>query len=174
MTRSISILSKRDRRHDSSMRRSSLNPSRKPLPRGKGFKRLSLAEVREKQTLKSPQKRLGRIQLARAGSNEPRAALRRGKRRLRAKPDPKMAVWGRQVLGRAGNHCQWPAGCKTGDARIDPHHVAKRSQRPDLKYDPANGIALCRTHHDWTDSHHDEAVAMGLLNTESYELAQRS
>ena len=93
--------------------------------------------------------------------------------RLRAKPDKKLAEWSRQVRERDGNVCQWPGGCQTGDLRIDSHHIAKRSQRPDLRLELSNGISLCRTHHDWTDDNHDAAVAMGLLNTESRELANK-
>lgn len=90
------------------------------------------------------------------------------------KSDRRLAAWSKAVRERDGNVCQWPGGCQTGDQRIDPHHLAKRSQRRDLKYELSNGRCLCRTHHDWTDDNHDEAVAMGLLNTESRELAQKN
>src|SRR6185369_14290790 len=46
--------------------------------------------------------------------------------------------------------CQYP-GCGRRSKHIDAHHKAKRSQRPDLKFDPDNLICLCREHHDWTD-----------------------
>lgn len=77
------------------------------------------------------------------------------------------------ALARDRYRCQFPPRCITGDNRLDVHHKAKRSQRPDIKYNLSNLITLCRTHHVWTDYHHDEAVAMGLLNVESYELAQK-
>jgi len=110
---------------------------------------------------------------SRYGLARPLAGLRRGKVGLRAKPDLKLREWSRKVKERDGNQCQWPGGCQTGDTRIDPHHKAKRSQRRDLKYELSNGVSLCRSHHLWTDDHHDEAVAMGLLNTESRELARK-
>jgi hypothetical protein len=122
------------------------------------------------------------------------AVARKG-RTLNAKVDPKGIAWAEAVKERDGNKCQWPgfsyemvlsfpvgftietrlaiSPCATGDTRIDAHHKAKRSQRPDLKYDVDNGISLCRTHHDWTDYHHDEAVKLGLLSTETYELAHK-
>jgi hypothetical protein len=78
----------------------------------------------------------------------------------------------REVRERDNYTCQFP-GCVRSSKRIDVHHVAKRSQRPDLKLTVSNGICLCRAHHDWTDTHHDEAVAKGLLSTESYELAKK-
>lgn len=92
---------------------------------------------------------------------------------MRVKSDKRLAAWSKAVRERDGNICQWPGGCQTGDTRIDVHHIAKRSQRPDLKYDPSNLICICRTHHDWTDDNHDAAVAMGLLNTESREMARK-
>lgn len=93
---------------------------------------------------------------------------------LRRKRNPEARKWSREVLKRDNYRCQWPGGCTTGDARIDPHHKAKRSQRPDLRYSVDTGIALCRTHHQWIDTHHDQAVAMNLLDLESYELAAKN
>jgi predicted restriction endonuclease len=78
----------------------------------------------------------------------------------------------REVRERDNYTCQFP-GCDRSSKRIDVHHIAKRSQRPDLKLEVSNGLCLCRFHHSWTDTHHDEAVRIGLLSTESYELAQK-
>lgn len=57
---------------------------------------------------------------------------------------------------------------------LDPHHIAERSLRPDLKYDVSNGITLCRRHHDWLPLHRREAVSMGLISEETYEKAAKS
>lgn len=92
---------------------------------------------------------------------------------LRAKPDPELAKWGRAVKKRDGNRCQWPGGCQTGDDRIDAHHKAARSQRPDLRLVVPNGVALCRTHHSWLDDHRAEGITLGLINEETYEAAQK-
>lgn len=94
---------------------------------------------------------------------------------LRQKADPELVAWGKAVKRRDGNKCQWKAfgPCATGDTRIDPHHIAPRGRRPDLKYVVANGIALCRTHHDWVGDHPIEAEAMGLLSSETYEKARK-
>ena len=78
----------------------------------------------------------------------------------------------RAVRIRDDYRCQFP-GCCVQSKRIDVHHIAKRSQRPDLKFEVSNGVCLCREHHDWTDTHHDEAVSMGLLSVDSYELAKK-
>lgn len=85
---------------------------------------------------------------------------------------PRLVRFRREVRQRDNNTCQFP-GCGHVSRQIDVHHIAKRSQRPDLKFEVSNGICLCREHHDWTDTHHDEAVQRGLLNTESYELAKK-
>jgi predicted restriction endonuclease len=78
----------------------------------------------------------------------------------------------RAVRIRDDYRCQFP-GCDVQSKRIDVHHIAKRSQRPDLKFEVGNGVCLCREHHDWTDHNHDKAVSMGLLSTDSYELAKK-
>lgn len=127
--------------------------------------------------------------LKQGGRLTARSPMKRGKR-IRVKADPEMAVWSLAVRMRNENKCQWPGvlilkapfgmspqfaarPCATGDTRIDPHHIAKRSQRPDLKYDVSNGICLCRTHHEWTDEEPELARQIGLLSTESYELARK-
>lgn len=102
-----------------------------------------------------------------------RSTLKAGTR-MKAKPDPLLAAWGRRVRARDGNACRFPGMCATGDERIDPHHIAPRSRRPDLIYVDANGLCLCRTHHDWCHDNPIQAERMGLLSTESYELARRA
>lgn len=95
------------------------------------------------------------------------------KRGFRPKSDPEMRKWTQTVLKRDNYECQWPLGCHTGDTRIDAHHRYKRSQRPDLKYNVRYGIALCRKHHHRTDTHRAEAVELGMILTETYELAHK-
>lgn len=93
---------------------------------------------------------------------------RRGKR-----DSPKLVKWRREVRQRDNYTCQYPA-CGHRSKRIDVHHIAKRSERPDLKFTVSNGVCLCRLHHDWTDTHLQEAIALGLRNTETYELARKA
>jgi hypothetical protein len=84
---------------------------------------------------------------------------------------PRETKFKREVRERDNYTCQFPK-CGHVDKHIDVHHKAKRSQRPDLRFEVSNGICLCRRHHGWTDFHHDEAVSMGLLDVTSYELAR--
>jgi hypothetical protein len=92
---------------------------------------------------------------------------------LKRKPEsPPMRRFKREVRERDNYTCQFP-GCGDYSKHIDVHHIAKRSQRPDLKYEVSNGLCLCREHHSWIDRNYHEAVRIGLLNTESYELAKK-
>src|SRR5690349_23829038 len=63
---------------------------------------------------------------------------------------PRETRFKREVRERDSYTCQFP-GCGHVDKHIDVHHKAKRSQRPDLRFEVSNGLCLCRKHHDWTD-----------------------
>lgn len=92
--------------------------------------------------------------------------------RLRVKPDPKMVAWSKAVRERDDYVCQY-TGIRDEERNI-AHHKAPRSQRKDLKYDVDNGVTLTPEAHWWVHTHPKEAVAMGLLNTESRELARKA
>lgn len=128
-------------------------------------------------------------------TDAPKQPSLRRKGRIKVKVDRKLVEWSRNVRERDGNQCQWPglgydivlgmpintiirimlviSPCITGDKRIDPHHIAPRGRRRDLKYVVANGICLCRTHHDWVGEHPIEAEKIGLNNFETYEKAAK-
>lgn len=148
--------------------------SRKPLKRTSslGQNRLTRSITR-----KTPIASDGR-QIASQGlrRRQPGRVSGEPRKRLKAKPDPELSVWGKAVRARDGNKCQFrePSdSCRTGDRRIDPHHIAPRGRRPDLIYDVRNGICLCRTHHNWCHDNPREAERAGYLNFDSYELAQK-
>lgn len=127
------------------------------------------------------QNRAQRPQKPRTPLRSPRAIQARlgaGRTRkpvLQQRADPQLASWGRKVKKRDGNKCRWGADgpCATGDGRIDPHHIAPRGRRPDLRYVVENGVSLCRTHHEWVHGNSIEAEAMGLLSSETYEKANK-
>lgn len=79
--------------------------------------------------------------------------------------------WSVSIRQRDNNTCQ---RCKDVAPSHDAHHIAPRSQRPDLKFDLSNGVTLCSSCHRWVHQHPIEAVACGLLSTESYELAAKN
>jgi len=124
------------------------------------------------------QSKLKRSEWKRKPSNKKKTvqAKRRQQRKpIKAKADPKLVKWGREVKKRDVNKCQWSSfgPCATGDSRIDPHHIAPRGRRPDLKYVPENGISLCRTHHDWCHDNPVAAEKFGLLSSETYEKSMK-
>lgn len=80
--------------------------------------------------------------------------------------------WSKAVRERNNNTCQFP-GCGKQGKSLDTHHIAPRSLRPDLKFNVDNGVTLDRTHHNWVHANKDEAVAMGLLDLTTYELAKK-
>lgn len=103
-----------------------------------------------------------------------RRRMKQTEHRLNRAPREKEQALARQCKERDGFRCQWPGGCQTGDARLDAHHIAERSQRPDLKFELTNLITLCRTHHDWIPLHRQEAIQMGLLSEVTYEAAMKA
>ena len=105
-----------------------------------------------------------------------RTRMKRGlSKSLRAKHDPKMVAWSKGVLERDDHHCRWP-GCSEQGPHVHAHHIQTRKQRPDLKYELSNGIAICFIHHHRLHSTvegRQEARALGLLGDTTYEKAQK-
>lgn len=95
---------------------------------------------------------------------------------LKAKPETSAErKFKRDVRTRDNFTCQWP-GCFYTSRSIHAHHINERSQRPDLKLDISNGVAICPTHHDYlhhTVTGRQEARALHLLGGETYEKARR-
>lgn len=100
--------------------------------------------------------------------------LKGGGRMKRSRHSLQESRWSKAVRERDNNTCQFPSCGKQGKS-LDTHHIAMRSLRPDLRFDVHNGITLCRPHHSWVSrvGNRDEAVAMGLLNLTTYELAKK-
>lgn len=145
------------------MKRSSINRGKSKLKRSKLRRRRAI--------------RIKTIKGEKENCTVPPSLLRRKPTRsLRAKPDPKMAAWSKEVLERDGHHCRWPECSEHGD-HIRGHHINEKSQRPDLKYDIDNGAAMCPVHHDrlhHTVEGRTEAKRLGLLGGETYEKALRA
>lgn len=102
-----------------------------------------------------------------------RSTLTLPKRMKRTRHGLRESRWSREVRERDNYTCQFP-GCGKQGKSLDTHHIAPRSLRPDLKFKTENGVCLDRQHHNWVHSNRDEAVAMGLLNLETYEAAQKA
>lgn len=78
--------------------------------------------------------------------------------------------WQQAVRDKDAYTCQ---RCGKVEAYIHAHHVAPRSRRPDLRLDVSNGKCLCNSCHSWVHEHPKEAVSLGLLSGDSYELARK-
>lgn len=78
--------------------------------------------------------------------------------------------WQQAVRIKDGYTCQ---RCGKVEKYIHTHHVAPRSRRPDLRHDLSNGKCLCNSCHSWVHEHPKEAINLGLLTGDSYELARK-
>lgn len=64
--------------------------------------------------------------------------------------DPKYVAWRRYIRLRDGKKCQWPKCTEARSGKLHVHHIRGWTAYPHLRYDPNNGITLCRTHHSLT------------------------
>lgn len=78
--------------------------------------------------------------------------------------------WKQAIREKDNYTCQ---RCGETEKYIHAHHVAPRSRRPDLRLDISNGKCLCNSCHSWVHEHPKEAVVLGLLSGDSYELARK-
>lgn len=64
--------------------------------------------------------------------------------------DPKYSAWRKYIRLRDGNQCQWPGCNEKRYGKLHVHHIRGWTAFPHLRYDPNNGITLCRIHHKFT------------------------
>ena len=67
------------------------------------------------------------------------------------KPNPRYTPeyneWRAKVLKRDSYRCQMPS-CTKRRNKVQVHHIIKHSSSYFMRLIPANGICLCREHHD--------------------------
>jgi predicted restriction endonuclease len=59
--------------------------------------------------------------------------------------DPVYKAWRVAVFKRDGFKCQFP-GCKC-KTKLNAHHIIRWADAPFLRFEPTNGITLCKVHH---------------------------
>lgn len=65
---------------------------------------------------------------------------------LRNYNDPLYKEWRKKIYARDNHCCQWP-GCNK-KKKLNAHHIRKWASFPGLRFEPTNGITLCRDHHN--------------------------
>ena len=59
--------------------------------------------------------------------------------------DPQYKQWRLLVYQRDNFKCQWP-GCNM-TKKLNAHHIQRWADNPGLRFNPLNGITLCKNHH---------------------------
>lgn len=59
--------------------------------------------------------------------------------------DPAYKKWRKLVYTRDKFSCKWP-GCNQMK-KLNAHHIKSWAQYPGLRFEPNNGITLCKDHH---------------------------
>jgi hypothetical protein len=59
---------------------------------------------------------------------------------------PEYIAWRKTVFARDNYRCRIP-NCNNHEHYVEPHHIKRWNDYPDLRYDPNNGITLCKKHH---------------------------
>lgn len=77
--------------------------------------------------------------------------------------------WQKAVRERDEFICQ---RCGKYDQYIHTHHIALRSQRPDLKHEVSNGVCLCASCHQWVHHHPKLAKEQGFISDAKYGVKQ--
>ena len=67
-----------------------------------------------------------------------------------------------------GGTCSYPECNRIGN---EGHHAIAKRRYLNTRWDIANGRALCRTHHDWADTHPTEYENMIIREIGSWEYA---
>ena len=70
----------------------------------------------------------------------------------------KYQIWRKTVLERDNNTCQWP-GCTNKD-KLEVHHIKPYSRYLNLRFNPYNGITLCKECHQKTFGKEDFYAVM--------------
>ena len=78
--------------------------------------------------------------------------------------DPLYKDWRKKVYSRDKWKCRWP-GCSI-NKKLNAHHIKTWAHFPGLRYEPKNGITLCKAHHNMITGNESyyEAVILKLAS----------
>jgi 5-methylcytosine-specific restriction endonuclease McrA len=78
--------------------------------------------------------------------------------------DPAYKDWRLKILKRDGKKCRMP-GCES-KTRLQVHHIRRWASASALRYEPSNGITLCKNCHDSIKGkeHHYEPLFIEIIN----------
>lgn len=79
---------------------------------------------------------------------------------LRNFNDPQYKKWRKAVYKRDGFKCQWP-GCSVAK-KLNAHHIKTWAGFPGLRFEPNNGITLCKDHHKMIQGMEESYAAVFL------------
>lgn len=96
-----------------------------------------------------------------------RASKVRPRSRKRASVEAADRAWSLAVRERAGHRCERcgasAAYLKARGMTLDAHHLISKAARPDLRWNPLVGIALCRCGcHPWGHRNREAAKALAV------------
>jgi 5-methylcytosine-specific restriction endonuclease McrA len=64
---------------------------------------------------------------------------------MREYDSPEYKKWRKDIYTRDNHKCQWP-GCNI-TKKLNAHHIKRWADNPGLRFNPLNGITLCKEHH---------------------------
>lgn len=82
------------------------------------------------------------------------------KNRREYKYDPQYSEFRSKVRERDNHKCQWPNCSECKPNKLHCHHIRGWAKFPHLRYDPNNGILLCKTHHSLTIRNEDNFITL--------------
>ena len=75
-------------------------------------------------------------------------------------------LWSELIMTQAGNKCE-----VCGEQGHDPHHFIARSRSSRLRWNPKNGIYLCRICHTKLHWHHDPQIVDKIIRKRGQDWA---
>lgn len=92
-----------------------------------------------------------------ARNYNPKRNLRKNENRVY---DPQYAKFRKTVRARDGHKCVWPQCTEHRYGELVVHHIRGWAKFPNLRYDPDNGVTLCKKHHALTIGNEENYLAL--------------